>query len=181
MFIIVSALFYLQMTCSTDFSCTSFLLSGLPFLMSSRSHPLCLYPTILVNFAPFLRYLNEIFSLVFHWNPQGSLERTQGANEENIFSDLCSKIRFSLILRVKKKNELIMLLFWHWIPIRRLKIHKNSWSTLVAAWSVRGSGDHRSQAAWRAVSTWMGDRLANRLVVSSERRAVFLDHLDVCT
>ena len=31
----------------------------------------------------------------------------------------------------------------------------------VAAWSVRGTDDHRSQATWRAVSTWMGDLLAN--------------------
>ena len=33
--------------------------------------------------------------------------------------------------------------------------------TLVAAWSVRGSGDHQSQVARHVVSTWVGDRLAN--------------------
>ena len=34
-------------------------------------------------------------------------------------------------------------------------------STLVAARSVQGSDNHQSQAARRAVSTWMGARLAN--------------------
>ena len=55
----------------------------------------------------------------------------------------------------------MMLLFWHWIPIQRFKIYKNSRLELVAAWSVRLSGDHQSQAAQRTVSTWIGDRLAN--------------------
>ena len=32
---------------------------------------------------------------------------------------------------------------------------------MVAAWSVRDSGNHQSQAARRAVNSWMGDRSAD--------------------
>ena len=153
--------FCLQMNCVTDFSCNPFLLLSFPSLMSSRSRPSCLYPTVLDNVTPFLWYLDEIYPLIFHWNLQGSFKRSQGANGENAFSDSSGKMRFLLIFRVKKKNELIMLLFWHWILIQRLKIYKNSQLKLVAAWSVRLFGNHQSQAARRAVSTWIGDRLAN--------------------
>ena len=140
------------------------LLPDFPSLMSSRSQPSCLYPTVLDNVAPFLRYLDGIFPRVFHWNPQGSLERSQGTNGENAFSDACGKIKFLLIFREKKKNELMMLLFWLVIAIQRLKIYKNRRPILVAAWSMRGSGDHQSQALTQ-----------HSLVVTSQREVVVFE------
>ena len=45
---------------------------------------------------------------------------------------------------------------------------------LIAAPSIRGSGDHQSQAAARAVDIWMGNRLVNiELLATSEQEAVF--------
>ena len=172
MFIVVSTLFCLQMTCVTDFSCTYFLLPSVPYLMSSRSQPSCSYLTDLGNIAPFLWYLDKIFPLIFHWNPQGLLERRQRANGENSFSDSCGKMIFLLIFRVKKKDELMTLLLWHWIPPQRLKIYKNSRPKLVAAWSVRGSGDHQvKQRGVRSVLGWE----------TNEREAVFSETSLVCT
>ena len=146
---IVSTLFCLQITYVTNLYCSYLLLPGFPSSMSSRSQPSCSDPTVLENVPPFFQYLDEILLLIFHCKPQGSLERSQGANVESAIPDSCGKICFILIFWVKKKNDRMMLLLWHKI------------SKLVAARSVRGSGDHKSHAARRAVSTWIGDRLAN--------------------
>ena len=69
----------------------------------------------------------------------------------------------------------MMLIFWHWFPIQRLKIYKNRGQKLAAAWSMHLSGDYQSQAARRAVSTWKGDRLLLAKIhsCSTQREAVF--------
>ena len=113
MFIVVSALFCLQMTYVTDFSCTSYLLPGFPSLMSSRSQPSCLYSTVLDNVASFRRNLNEIFLLVFHWKGMFSFMRqnkifTHFPSQEEKFcyfdiGFLFSTTKYQYTLRNQKK------------------------------------------------------------------------------